>query len=123
MIQFRCWYCNKGFAIAEDRVGTRVNCGCGHPLRVPAKSNGYCRIKTFTDRLVEAVVYGGGGALLGLGLALLILSQLPRVSAVLPIDGLPILLGLTGIGFLFGFLGGERGIELIGRAIRDRESK
>ena len=45
-------------------------------IRVPRRSGGNCRVKTLVDRLVEAVVCGGGGALLGFCLAILILSQL-----------------------------------------------
>jgi hypothetical protein len=31
-------------------------------LRVPKRNGGYCRVKTLVDWMVEAVVYGGGGA-------------------------------------------------------------
>ena len=124
MISFRCWYCNKKYAVAEARVGQEIGCTCNNRLRVPARSDGNCRIKTLTDRVVETVVYGGGGALLGLGLAILILSQIRGtvVFADLPFAWL-LVAGLTVVGFLFGFLLGERGMEVIGRAIRDRESR
>jgi hypothetical protein len=70
------------------------------------------------DWLVEAVVYGGGGALLGLGLALLIASRWRSQTLVMIL--VP---GLTLAGFLAGALGGESGITWVGRMIRERESR
>jgi hypothetical protein len=119
MILFRCWYCHKRYTMPERRVGERFACTCKYPLRVPKRNGGACRVKTLTDWLVEAVVYGGGGALLGFGLAVLILSQL-RFRAIF-MDGMAFTAALTGVGFLFGLLGGERGINWIGGIIRERE--
>jgi hypothetical protein len=63
-IHFRCWYCNKRYARAGDGIGERFTCTC-KLLRVPRRSGGNCRVKTPFDWLVETVVYGGGGALVG----------------------------------------------------------
>ncbi|HZY84205.1 MAG TPA: hypothetical protein VFE78_05210 [Gemmataceae bacterium] len=125
MIAFRCWYCNKRYTVAEARVGERITCTCRYALRVPKRNGGNSRVKTPTDWLVEVVVYGGGGALLGCGLAVLILSQLPRLMGR---GGLfefawALVGGLTLLGFLFGTFGGERGINWVGRMIRDREER
>lgn len=118
MIQFRCWYCNKRYAVPEQRIGERITCTCSYLLRVPKRSGGKCRVKTLTDWIIETVLYGGGGALLGFGLALLIVSRMPlrRYTWVL-------LVGCTGGGFLLGVLGGERGLEWVGGIIRDRENR
>jgi hypothetical protein len=124
MIAFRCWYCNKRYSVADSRVGERINCTCRYTLRVPRRNGGNSRVKAPTDWLVEVVVYGGGGALLGCGLAFLILSQLPRLmgrgSGLLEV-GWALVGGLTLLGFLFGTFGGERGVNWVGRMIRDRE--
>lgn len=123
MIAFRCWYCGKRYAVTESRVGERIPCTCRHQLRVPRRSGGNSRVKTPTDWLVETLVYGGGGALLGCGLAFLILSQLPRFMILTGRlrRGWVLLVGLTVLGFLFGTFGGERGVNWIGRMIRERE--
>ncbi len=121
MIQFRCWYCGKSYSVPESRIGQRFPCHCKNTLRVPKRSGGNSRVKTLADWAVEAIVYGGGGALLGLGLGLLIVSQTARVlrhplmACLVP--------GLTLAGFLAGLLGGERGVNWIGRTIRDRENR
>jgi hypothetical protein len=121
MIKFRCWYCHRYYAVPDNRARERFVCGCKNPLRVPRRSGGNCRVKTLVDRLVETVVCGGGGALLGLGLALLILSQLPGLLWLR--RTWMILAGFTTLGFLAGFFGGERGIEWLGRIIREREKE
>jgi hypothetical protein len=126
MIAFRCWYCGKRYAVAESRVGERITCTCSYLLRVPKRSGGNSRVKTATDWLVEVVVYGGGGAFLGCGLAFLILSQLPRVTGrgLVPLEAAWAFVGgLTLLGFLFGALGGERGVNWVGRMIRAREER
>jgi hypothetical protein len=119
MIQFRCWYCNKHYSRPESAIGERQVCSCGRRVRVPRKSFGNSRSKTATDWLIEAVVYGGGGALLGLGLGALLLVPLARVRLGGP--SFVVLPTLTLIGFLIGLFGGERGINWIGRMIRSRE--
>jgi hypothetical protein len=118
MILFRCWYCNKQYAVSEQRAGDRLTCSCKRLLCVPHQSGGNSRARTATDWLVEAVVYGGGGALLALGLSLLVLSR-ARVSR----NGWVVVTGCTAVGFLAGLLGGERGVNWIGSMIRDRERR
>jgi hypothetical protein len=122
MIQFCCWYCGKSYVVAEKRVGERLRCTCRNTLRVPRRTGGNSRVKTLADWAVEAVVYGGGGALLGLGLGVLILSQAGRLFGFL-VDGWMFVGAFTAAGFLFGLLGGERGINWVGRKIRDRENR
>ena len=73
------------------------------------------------DWLVEAVVYGGGGAVLGFGLAVLILAQW-RFAGVSE-EEMAFSAGLTLMGFLIGLFGGERGINWVGRIIREREDR
>ena len=85
---------------------------------MPRRSGGRSRAWTVLDFVVETVVYGGGGALLGFGLGLLVVTRLP------PIPGKPtkyIVVGCTLAGFLLGAVGGEPGINWIGQKIRDRE--
>lgn len=120
MISFRCWYCRRGYVVADDRRGTRRECGCGRRLRVPARSGGDSRVRSALDWLIEVVVYGGGGALLGFGLALVLIAAAPpfvlgwrRRVAVIG--------GLTLLGLLVGTFGGEAGVNWIGRMIRDRQ--
>jgi hypothetical protein len=119
MIQFRCWYCNRRYSVADNRAGDRLTCGCQRKVRVPAHSGGNSRVRTAVDWLVETVVYGGGGALLGFGLAILLLAKLRYLAPVL--DGWTAILVLTAVGFLAGFLGGERGVNWVGGMIRARE--
>jgi hypothetical protein len=122
MITFRCWYCGRRFAVADDRIGERLSCTCKHMLKVPKRSGGRSKVHRPVDWLIESVVYGGGGAILGASLALLLLFQTPlfvaggrwRVGGVL-------IGGLAAAGFLLGVLGGERGINWVGRMIRSRE--
>src|SRR5438552_1833770 len=120
MIHFRCWYCNRRYRMSAERIGTRFTCSCKRLLRVPKRDGGRCRVKTIEDWLVEAVVYGGGGALLGLGLALVILSRWPWGAHS---GSWRFVLGTIVTGFLAGLLGGERGVDFIGRQIRDEESE
>lgn len=127
MIRFRCWYCNKRYAVKDKRIGERITCTCERQVRVPKKDGGYCRVKTPIDWLVEAIVYGGGGALLGLGLSVLIVALMHRslvYSRHSMFDGTLLLIpALTIPGFLIGLFGGERGINWIGRHIRDVEDE
>jgi LSD1 subclass zinc finger protein len=123
MISFRCWYCNRAFSVREDRAGERFPCGgCKHLLRVPPRSGGASRVKTALDRLIEAVVYGGGGALLGLGLGLFILAQ-SRGLVFSYRGGWRMVVALTAVGFLAGTFGGERGVNWFGRIIRERTQR
>jgi hypothetical protein len=120
MIDFRCCYCNRRFHMPAQRIGARFPCSCNNTLKVPRRSGGNCRVKTVVDWLVEMLVYGGGGALLGLGLALLILSQW---RAALVHGGLFLIAGLMLLGFIAGLLGGERGVTWLGHLIRDQENR
>jgi hypothetical protein len=122
MITFRCWYCGRTFAVAEARIGQRLTCTCKHELRVPKRSGGRCKVRRPVDWLIESVVYGGGGAILGFSLAMLLVFQTPAfvVGGRLRAGGL-LIAGLTVAGFLLGVLGGERGINWVGRMIRSRE--
>jgi hypothetical protein len=114
-VQFRCWFCNRRYTVSDLRVGERIVCNCERTVRVPKQSGGNSRAKTLLDWIVEAIVYGGGGALLGLGLALLILALFRVRAAVVLLAVFPV------IGLLIGLFGGERGINWIGRHIRDIE--
>jgi hypothetical protein len=118
MIQFRCWFCNKGYAVPEKRAGERLTCSCKRLLRIPRQSGGNSRARTATDWLVEGLVYGGGGALLGFGLSLLIVSRVRTFGY-----GWMVIVACTAMGFLAGLFGGERGVNFIGRMIRDREQR
>jgi hypothetical protein len=115
MIQFRCWYCNKHFSRPEASVGQQFTCACNQRVRVPRASFGNSRAKTLADWAIEALVYGGGGALLGFALALLLVVALGRVFRTVAFVVVPV---LTLVGFLIGLFGGERGINWLGRMIR-----
>jgi hypothetical protein len=117
MIEFRCWYCNRRFAKSEKRIGERFTCNCKRMLRVPKRNGGNCRVKTPVDWIVESVVYGGGGAFLGFGFAVLCVSRVPARA----VHSIPIIAALTVFGFFFGLFGGEPGINWIGRLIRGSE--
>jgi hypothetical protein len=125
MITFRCWYCNKAYLVPEARIGETLRCSCGHPLRIPLRNHGNSRIKTWTDRLVEAVVYGGAGAVLGLLLALFLLGRVPMfgMAGERGLFRVLFVFGLTGLGFLLGVLTGEAGINWIGRIVRERQER
>lgn len=116
MIDFRCWYCNKRYTKPEPQIRSRFRCSCDHVLKVPRRSGGRSRVKTPLDWLVETVVYGGGCALLGFGLGLLIASKGPFIRG----KGY-LIAGLTLFGLLAGAVGGERAVNAIGRMIRDKE--
>ena len=117
MILFRCSSCGKRYSVADGRIGELLTCSCGQHLKVPRVSGGSAKYRTWGDLGIELLVYGTGGGLLGFGLGLLIASQIYygfRKSWL-------IIVGLTLAGFLIGGFGGERGINWIGRMIRDRE--
>src|SRR5262245_12081479 len=118
MILFRCWYCGKRYAVPEARIGERLTCTCQHLLKVPKSNGGRTKVLRPVDLLIESVIYGGGGALLGLGLGFLIVSRVPAFR--LGGRGRTIVV-LTVAGFLAGTFGGERGVNWVGRMIRSRE--
>jgi hypothetical protein len=123
MVEFRCWYCNRKHSMPQRKVGKQFRCSCSNELRVPRYSGGKCRVKSLADWAIEAAVYGGGGALLGLGLALLILAGLLRFLFIQSTTvAWIVLLPLPLLGFLLGLLGGERAINWIGRLIRRVDS-
>jgi hypothetical protein len=119
MIQFKCWYCDRRYSKSDEKIGQRFTCSCKFVLKVPKRSGGSCRVRSIADWLVQILVCGGGGALLGFGLALLIASRtgLVRVGYV----SIGLFAGLPIVGFLAGVITGERGLEWLGRLIRERE--
>jgi len=124
MIQFRCWYCRKLYSVANHRVGERLTCTCTRPVRIPKYSGGSSRVRTIGDWLIEIVLCGGGGAFLGACLAVFILSRTTGGAVLADVAvgwSLYVLVGLPLLGFVIGTFGGVRGIEWIGRKIRDRE--
>lgn len=122
MIAFRCWYCGKRYLVAEDRIGERLKCSCLNLVKVPKKNHGYSRIKKPLDYFVELLVYGGGGALLGFGLFLLIVIRIPFLTRLSGRRWTACAI-LMLLGFLLGAFGGERGINWLGQKIREREQR
>src|SRR5436305_10403440 len=120
MISFRCWFCNKAYIVKDNRVGERIECSCGRRLRVPKRTGGNSRARTASDWLIEGLVYGGGGAFLGFGLALLLL--VPVRGMALMAQFVVLVPALTVLGFLVGLFGGEPAINWIGRLIRDHQA-
>jgi hypothetical protein len=55
---------------------------------------------------------------LGFGLSLLIVSRVRTFGY-----GWMVIVACTAMGFLAGLFGGERGVNFIGRMIRDREQR
>jgi hypothetical protein len=126
MLQFRCWYCNKRYAVADERAGERLTCTCRERLRVPRRSGGSSRDRRLADWCVEFAVYGGGGALLGFLVAVVIVSRLGLLGrfGLGPYGGRAALIALlTALGFLAGGLGGERGVGWLGSKIRRYEPR
>ena len=127
MIEFRCWYCNRKHSMPHKKVGKEFGCSCGSKLRVPRYSGGKCRVKTSADWAVEAIVYGGGGALIcGGGALFVVAALLPGIGreggvAFFEIGWIAIAV-FAVLGFLIGLVFGERGINWIGRLIRRAET-
>lgn len=125
MIQFRCWHCHRVYRVADTRTGERLNCGgCTRTICVPKQNGDNSRVRTLGDWLIEMVLCGGGGAFLGACLAVVIISRFRFLIVNGPDSnaGTYLLGGLTLLGFLAGTFGGVRGIDWIGRMIRDREN-
>lgn len=95
-------------------------CSCKYLLRVPKRNGGNCRLKSPLDWILEITLYGGGGALLGFGVGLVIAIR--RARSITHQEGLALVGGLTVLGFLAGVFAGERGVIWLGRKIRDREN-
>jgi hypothetical protein len=90
-------------------------------LRIPKKSNGPSRDRSWGDFAIEAVVYGGGGALLGFLGAFVVLFQFQAIAFIRQPR---LVIGLcTLLGFLIGLFGGEAGINWIGRRMRDWQQR
>lgn len=121
MIKFRCPCCNRLHEVSRKKIGRKMLCACQETVRVPVESWGSARYRSVGDRLIELLVYGGGGAFLGVCLGLLCLRCISRFNLVW-LGWWGFLAGCAGLGFLAGALGGERGIDCIGRLIRDRDS-
>jgi hypothetical protein len=118
MILFRCPSCGKRYARPEDQVGAKFTCTCREKLRVPKRSGESARHRSLGDWCIEFAVYGTGGGILGLLLGLLLIGRAHFVRYTWPL-----LVGLPLLGFLAGGLGGEAGINWIGRMIRNREQR
>jgi hypothetical protein len=118
MILFRCWFCNRAFTRPDEEVGIRFLCKCGRHARVPRRSGGSSKAWTLTDWLIETVVYGGCGAVVGFGLGVLMVGEFPAFRRSFEILG-----GMTLAGLLVGVLFGEAGLNWIGRQLRDRENR
>lgn len=117
MISFRCWFCNRAFVKPDEQVGLRFECGCGRRVKVPRRSGGSSKTFSPLDWLLEAVIYGGAGALIGFGLSVAILSRLFVFRR-----STDIIIAVTVFGFAVGTVFGERGINWIGQKLRDREN-
>jgi hypothetical protein len=122
MIAFRCWYCGKTYLVKEDQIGVVRECSCSSRIKVPADNGGNSRSRTFLEWLIEISVYGGGGALLGFGLALLLLRWM-YMTVGRGVFALRILGGCTLAGFIAGAIFGEAGITWVGQFIREYEEK
>jgi len=120
MIRFRCWYCGRTYLVADSRVGELITCSCSWRVRVPKVNDGNSRYRSPLDWLVEWVVYGGGGGLLGFLLAIVILSRVPFLGRV---ANRSLLIGCTLVGFLAGGFGGEAGVNWLGRIIGGWEKR
>jgi hypothetical protein len=118
VIQFRCSACGKRYARPEAQIGETFICTCKERLRVPKRSGASARCRTLGDLCIEFAVYGTGGGILGFLLGVVIVSHIFFVRG-----RWVLVVGLTVAGFLVGGLGGEAGINWIGRMIRDREQR
>jgi hypothetical protein len=117
LIRFRCWKCRRKYAKAAAKIGTTFKCSCDYLVRVPKKDGGNCRVKTVTDYVVEAVLCGGGGALLGFLISLVLVGRFLRFVR----GGFWLIPGMTIACGLIGFFGGERAIDYLGDMLRENE--
>jgi|ERR1043165_707000 hypothetical protein len=122
MIEFRCWWCRRRYNVKANHVGERITCSsCKNLLRVPKRSGGNCRVKSVVDWIVETLVCGGGGALLGFCISLLTLTGL--FGMVWVEVAWFLIVGFTCVGLVAGLLFGERGIDWLGNIIRNLENR
>jgi hypothetical protein len=118
-VRFRCWKCRHRFSVARNRVGDKLQCDCGEDVSVPAFDHGNCRVRTSLDRLVEALLCGGGCALLGF---CAVTFAFPPLGFWLFAEGILSGAAVVAIGCgLFGLLLGERALDMIGAFLRARE--
>lgn len=117
MIQFRCWFCNRAYLKPDAQAGARFECGCGRRAKVPGRSGGSSKVRSPLDWLVESLVYGGAGAVIGFVLSIAVFSRIPLVRRPLEVT-----LAVTAVGLLVGVLFGERGINWLGQKLRDRQN-
>jgi hypothetical protein len=120
IIRFRCWYCNRKHVAGWDQVGQRRVCHCGERYRVPRSPGISWRNKTILDRFLEFAVYGGGCALLGFGVGLLIAARFFLRRALFLEAGI-LVGGLTLAGLMLGGLLGEFGVNWLGSLLRHEE--
>ena len=118
MIQFRCSCCGKRYARPEAQIGVTFTCTCKERLRVPRRSGANARCRTLGDVFIEFAVYGTGGGILGFLLGVVIVSRMYFVR-----ERWLLVVGLTLAGFLAGGVGGEAGVNWVGRMIREREQQ
>lgn len=117
MIPFRCWFCNRAYARPDGDAGARFECGCGRRAKVPYRPGGSSKVRSLTDALLEALVYGGACALIALVLSAAVFARIPLVRR--PAE---VVIGATAAGLLAGALFGERALNWLGRKLRDRET-
>jgi hypothetical protein len=119
LIRFRCWKCRRKYSKAAAKIGTTFKCSCDYLIRVPKRNDGNCRVKTFADYVIEAVLCGGAGAMFGFFLSLLIVG---RMRFFVPVQGAFLLVPLLTIGCaIIGFFGGMRTIDFFGDMFRRQD--
>ena len=120
LIRFRCWYCNRKHSAGWDQVGVRRVCNCGERYRVPRRAGISGRDRTVLDWILEFVIYGFGGGLLGLLFGFMLFRYSPWLIRR-GVAGLIFVGVMALVGFLAGGLFGERGINWIGSHVRGLE--
>lgn len=119
MIQFRCWFCNRGFYKPEEQAGTKFECSsCQRRNKVPRQSGGSSKTRSLTDWLLETLIYGGACAVFAFGLSFVIITRVPFFRR----DFTPVIVA-TLAGLAAGAVFGERAINWIGQKLRDRENE
>jgi hypothetical protein len=125
MIEFRCWHCNRFHSVPDRKARERLDCHCGHRLRVPRTSGGECRGVGLGGFLLERSIYAIGGGLLGFAVGLFLFGWVFHWWPIgvggdewlaLPMFIATLLCALVGLAA--GLLFGERGINSVGRLVR-----